>query len=114
MSAWRFPFCPQPPGWQVDWPGILSAIEALATLAGVPQDPTWHAEGDVLIHTHMVAEAMAADAQWRSLDEADRSVLFVSALLHDLAKAPTPRLEDGRYRSPRHSVVGQRLTRRLL
>jgi putative nucleotidyltransferase with HDIG domain len=114
MSAWKFPFCPQPPDWRLDWTAIRGAIEILGTLDGVPQDPTWHAEGDVLIHTGMVAEALAADQEWRALDELDRNIVFAAALLHDIGKAPTTRLEEGRIRSPRHSVVGQRLTRQLL
>jgi putative nucleotidyltransferase with HDIG domain len=114
MSTWTFPFCPRPPAWKLDWAGIEAALEVLRALAGVPQDPVWHAEGDVLIHTRMVAEAMTADAQWRGLSELDRNILFVSALLHDIGKAVTTRMEEGRIRSPRHSIVGQRMARKLL
>lgn len=113
MSAWRFPFCPQPPDWKLDWAAVEAAL-GLSTLGGVPQDRTWHAEGDVLIHTRMVAQTMAADGQWRALPERERHVLFVAALLHDIGKGPTTRTEDGRITSPRHTSVGQRMARKLL
>src|SRR6202012_496421 len=61
----------------------------------------------------MVIEALADDAEWRALGELDRNIVFAAALLHDIGKAPTTRIEDGRIRSPRHSVVGQRLARQL-
>ncbi|HEY8747261.1 MAG TPA: AAA family ATPase [Tepidisphaeraceae bacterium] len=114
MSDWTVPFCPRPPDWKLDWPAIESALDEVRALSGVPQDPLWHAEGDVLIRTRMVAEAMIAEAQWRSRGEQDRNVLFLSALLHDIGKTPTTRMEDGRIRSPRHSITGQRMARKLL
>src|SRR5450755_1660816 len=112
MSPWRFPFCPQPPEWRLDWSAIESAIAGLPALANVPQDPVWHAEGDVLTHTRMVAEAMIADIEWRRLDELDRHILFISGILHDIGKGATTRIEEGRISSPRHSVVGQKIARR--
>jgi putative nucleotidyltransferase with HDIG domain len=62
----------------------------------------------------MVAEVMAADPQWRALTQQDRTILFVAALLHDIGKGVTTRIEEGHVRSPRHTVVGQRMARRLL
>ena len=66
MSDWTVPFCPRPPDWKLDWPAIESALDEVRALSGVPQDPLWHAEGDVLIRTRMVAEAMIPEAQGRS------------------------------------------------
>jgi len=114
MSTWQFPSCPQPPDWTMDWPAIESAFTMLPALSNTPQDPVWHAEGDVLTHTRMVADAMIADANWRALNAQDRSTLFVAGVLHDIGKGITTRLEEGRISSPRHSLVGQRLTRRYL
>src|SRR5579862_2201756 len=39
-------------GWEVHFPEI-------ARLAGVPQDPHWHPEGDVSVHTMLVLDAAA-------------------------------------------------------
>lgn len=115
MSTWTFPFCPSPPDWRLDWPGLELAFPWLAPLRATPQDPLWHAEGDVLTHTRMVLEALVVDPQWRALDEPARHVLFAAALLHDIGKGPTTRTnEHGRVVSPRHTSVGQRMARNLL
>ena len=114
MSNWTFPFCPRPPDWALDWPAMESAFPWLALLRHTPQDPTWHGEGDVLTHTRMVLEALVADADWRTLSEHDRDVLFVASLLHDIGKSPTTRQQDGRIVSPHHTSTGQRMARRLL
>ncbi|MGC4114560.1 MAG: HD domain-containing protein [Myxococcales bacterium] len=103
---------PTPPLWSVDWKGIEVACPWLADLAGCPQDPAYHAEGDVLVHTRMVVEAMAALPAWRALPEEEREVLFLAAVTHDLGKPKTTVIEtDGRIRSPGHSLKGALLAR---
>lgn len=82
---------------------------------GVPQEPKFHAEGDVLTHTRMVAEALAGLDEWRALAEPDRMTLFAGALLHDVAKPVCTRIAaDGRVTSPRHAQVGGTMARALL
>ena len=84
-------------------------------MAGVPQEPGYHAEGDVLTHTSMVAQALAALDEWRALAEPERTALFAAALLHDVAKPACTRVEaDGRITSPRHAQVGGTMARALL
>jgi len=99
----------------VDWPAVLAACPWLLPLAGTPQDPLHHAEGDVLIHTRMVAEALAELETWRSLPPAERGALFLAALLHDIGKPATTEVApDGRISSPNHARVGASITRSLL
>ena len=112
--SWRFPFCPQPPHWELDWDGIVGHFPWVQAMRGCPQDPTWHAEGDVLIHTRMVCEALVEADHWRSLAEMDRSVVFGATLMHDIAKPIVTREQDGRVRAPRHARIGAQLTRKLL
>ena len=81
-----FPFCPQPPDWRVDWQAIQSQFSWIRAMEGVQQNPIYHAEGDVLTHTRMVAEALTALEEWRSLPAEERTLLFASALLHDSGK----------------------------
>lgn len=53
------------------------------------QDPIWHSEGNVLIHTDMVlneARKIIGDA---NLSESDSMVLYMAALLHDYGKPLT-------------------------
>lgn len=79
-----------------------------------PQEPVYHAEGDVWIHTRMVCEAMAALPAWRELSAQDRETVFAAALLHDVAKPRCTRRENGRITSRGHSGAGAILARRIL
>lgn len=110
-----FPPCPGPPGWQVDWPALDKRYAWVRDLAGCPQDPVHHAEGDVWIHTRLVCEALAALPAWRALPDAERPIVFTAALLHDVAKPECTRIEpDGRVTSRGHSRHGSIRARRLL
>ncbi|HEX4797133.1 MAG TPA: AAA family ATPase [Humisphaera sp.] len=111
---WSFPFTPSAPSYTIEWTALRAAFDWIADMAGVRQEPQWHAEGDVEIHTRMVAEAMAADARWRDADEQARHVLFCAALMHDVAKPACTRFEEGRWTSPHHARVGEMMSRRLL
>jgi predicted kinase len=81
-------------------------------MAGVQQEAAFHAEGDVEVHTRMVAEAITRDADWRRR-EGDHAE-FVAALMHDVSKPETTVFDDGRWQSPRHAVKGEKLARNLL
>lgn len=110
-----FPPCPQPPDWRVDWEMYDATYPWVRNLRGCPQDPIRHAEGDVWTHVGMVCEAIAAMANWRSLPETERKILFSAALLHDVAKPACLRTEaDGRISSRGHSWRGAIMARRIL
>src|SRR5690349_4051335 len=83
---WSLPGCPQPPSWSLDWEALLARYTWLHDLADTPQDPYYHAEGDVLTHTRLVAEALVALPAWQALTPPARAVLLAAALLHDVAK----------------------------
>ncbi len=115
MSESTFPGCPEPPEWTLDWEALLRRFAWLRALEGTPQEPDYHAEGDVLTHTRMVAEALIADGGWRALEPARRSVLFAAALLHDVAKpACTQIAADGGISSPGHARAGSTMAREIL
>jgi len=98
-------------GWIVHFPEI-------AQLFGVPQDPEWHPEGDVGVHTMHVLNEAARIAIRDGLEGDDRAVLLFAALAHDFAKpATTERRErDGRLRwtSWGHEPAGGPLARAFL
>ena len=103
------------PGAAVDERALRAFVEDAAAMAATPQDPRWHAEGDVWTHTVMVVEALAAAPAWRALDELGRGVTFLAALLHDVGKPGTTRHEpDGTISSRGHSARGERDVRRAL
>jgi predicted kinase len=106
---------PAPPAWTVAWDELARELPFIAALRGCPQDPVFHAEGDVFIHTRMVCEAMAALPAFRLADPAGRLRLHAAALLHDVAKPRCTVVEpDGRVRSPGHSPAGAFDAREIL
>lgn len=113
-TTWSFPVCPQPPDWTLDWPALAARFAWLPPLADCPQDPRYHAEGDVLRHTAMVAAALVALPEWRALDPPARSIVFAAALLHDVAKPTCTVINGERITSRGHAVRGALLARNLL
>jgi putative nucleotidyltransferase with HDIG domain len=107
MGTFPWPI-PQPPDWRVDWDALDRICAWIPPLKDCPQDPVHHAEGNVWIHTRMVAEAMASLARWRALPEPERELVFSAAILHDLSKPATTRTEpDGRITAKGHSRKGE-------
>lgn len=90
---------------------ILPYFQELSSLLNLPQDPEWHPEGDVWIHTIRTVDAMA---DMRSGDDREDLILMLAALCHDFGKASTTSFMDGRFRSPRHEDEGVRLTESFL
>jgi predicted kinase len=107
--------CPQAPSWAVDWPELDRRFSWVRDMAGCPQDPVFHAEGDVWLHTHMVCQSLVTLPAWRSLPENERQILFAAALLHDVAKPACTRADpDGRITSRGHSRRGAIMARQIL
>lgn len=97
--------------------GILRYFPELEALIGVPQDPRWHPEGDVWVHTMMTLDAMSreiADSKEEIGDKQKLKYLF-AMLCHDLGKVTTTTIEaDGRIRSIGHEEAGTEPTRTLM
>lgn len=75
--------------WLEHYPEIRSLI-------GMPQDPRWHPEGDVFVHTCHCLDAMARLPEWQQADENSKIVLMFALLTHDFGKATTTIVaEDG-------------------
>ncbi|HEX7733765.1 MAG TPA: AAA family ATPase [Ktedonobacteraceae bacterium] len=111
---WAFVECPQPPEWEFDWQSVQELFPWIQAMAGVQQDAIFHAEGDVLTHTGMVTAALVELAAWRSLSAEERSLLFASALLHDVGKPYCTETDElGRIHSRGHARLGERLTRQM-
>ena len=99
----------------VDWPAIDELFDWFRRLKDCPQDPVFHAEGDVHLHTRLVVEALIDDRAWQVLEFEDRQSLFWAALLHDVAKPACTRIDsDGGVMAPGHSRRGQVMARSIL
>jgi tRNA nucleotidyltransferase (CCA-adding enzyme) len=84
----------------------------LDALVGCPQEPEWHPEGDVWVHTLMVI-----DEARRRIDDLDlprQATVMLGAVCHDLGKPPTTAVIDGRIRSMDHEQAGVEPARSLL
>ncbi|MFP4203309.1 MAG: CCA tRNA nucleotidyltransferase [Opitutales bacterium] len=92
--------------------GWLQHFPELEALVGCPQDPHWHPEGDVWVHT---GHCLDAFAKQRIGDPWEDLVVGLAVLCHDMGKPITTYTdEDGRIRSPRHDVEGVPVARRFL
>ena len=87
--------------------GWLDHHPDLTAIEGVPQDPRWHPEGDVEVHTAEAVDAAAAWCDIRGIDGDDRMLTVLTTMLHDLGKAThTQRQPDGRITSYGHAEAG--------
>jgi tRNA nucleotidyltransferase (CCA-adding enzyme) len=83
---------------------IEQVLPEMVPLYDCPQDPEWHPEGDVWIHTLMVIdEARQRNAD---LDRPRLAAVMLGAVCHDLGKPLTTAVIDGRWRSPGHEAAG--------
>ena len=91
--------------------GMLSYFPELLALQGVPQEPSYHPEGDVWIHTLMVVDEMS---RLHSDNMEQNLYLSLAALCHDLGKSNTTKKVDGRIRAIGHENTGVPLTEQFL
>jgi tRNA nucleotidyltransferase (CCA-adding enzyme) len=87
-------------GWERHFPG-------LAATRGVPQDPIWHPEGEVIVHLGMAGDRAAAIARRDGLDEEETATLVLAAITHDFGKAHSTKIDaHGRITSGGHHETG--------
>ncbi len=93
--------------------GVMDKLfPELKALAGCPQEPEWHAEGDVWVHTLRCVDA-AAEGNG-DLPRPQRLAVMLAVLCHDLGKPQTTKMMDGRLRSYDHENAGVEPAARLL
>ena len=93
--------------------GVIDALlPELRPLVGCPQEPEWHPEGDVWVHTLLVIDGARKDID--GLSRADQVTVMLGAMCHDLGKPPTTAVIDGRIRSLGHEEAGVPIAAALL
>lgn len=106
----------QHPSVGLEWLRKLGAIEKLfpeiQRLIGVPQDPEWHPEGDVFVHTQLVINR--ARELIDDLSYPRKVTVMLAALAHDFGKPATTEFIDGRLRSRGHEEAGVAPTENFL
>lgn len=76
----------------------------MKALIGVPQEPEWHPEGDVWIHTRLTVDR--ARELIDDLPYARQVTVMLAALAHDFGKPATTAFIEGRIRSREHEEAG--------
>ena len=97
-----------------EWGMLETIAPELVPLASTPQDPEWHPEGDVWVHTLQVVDEARALLSGLEDDRPRQLTVMLGALCHDLGKPATTRFEDARVRSRGHEEAGLPPTTALL
>ncbi|MGV3588797.1 MAG: AAA family ATPase [Adhaeribacter sp.] len=97
------------------WPALVQQFDWVAAMQEVPQDPRYHAEGDVATHTQMVLAALQSEPAYQDLPRQKQEILWAAALLHDVEKRSTTVVEeDGSITSRNHAKKGEFTARQVL
>ncbi len=83
---------------------VSKLFPELETLVGCPQEPEWHPEGDVWVHTLQVVDQ--ARVRIEDLERPQQIAVMLGALCHDFGKPATTSVIDGRIRSMDHEEQG--------
>ena len=79
-------------------------------LQHVDQNPKFHPEGNVFIHTMMVVDEGAKNREKSS----NKRAFMWALLLHDIGKKPTTKIIKGRLTSYDHDIIGADMTKEFL
>ena len=91
--------------------GWLRFYPELAALQDCPQDPTWHPEGDVWIHTLHCLDWFAGE---RTGQQEDDLIVGLGILCHDFGKPSTTRTDRWHITSRGHEQAGEAPTTQFL
>jgi len=98
-----------------EWNSLEDRFGWVKRMNDVAQDPRYHAEGNVAIHTRMVLAALQREPTFKALALQDQEILWAAALLHDVEKYSTTVFEtDGSITSNGHARKGAQFVRQLL
>lgn len=92
----------------------LNLFPELLAMIDCPQEPQWHPEGDVWVHTLMVIDEAAKLIRQSGLKEEEKLIIMAASLCHDIGKPPTTKHIDGLIRSLAHDEAGVLLTKNML
>lgn len=82
----------------------------LSNLKKVEQNKKYHPEGSVWNHTLLVVDEAAS----RREQSRDKKAFMWAALLHDIGKAPTTRIRNGKITSYNHEKLGKDMSTTFL
>jgi tRNA nucleotidyltransferase (CCA-adding enzyme) len=107
---------PERPSLGLEWADRLGVVDRLfpelAALKGCPQDPEWHPEGDVWVHTLLCLDRGREESA--DLGKERRLAVMLALVCHDFGKPSTTTRVEGRIRSMEHESAGVAPTRAFL
>ena len=86
----------------------------LEQLRHTEQNPTFHAEGNVLNHTQAVLNEFLVSESRLRLPESLQEVLYWTAVLHDLGKIKVTTWRNGKWSARGHEAAGCPMARKIL
>jgi tRNA nucleotidyltransferase (CCA-adding enzyme) len=90
----------------MEW-GIFHEMHPeIVELIKTPQDPEWHPEGDVWVHTLMVVDEAAKIVEQEQMRGNEALVVMLAAFCHDFGKAITTQEVEGKIRALGHEEAG--------
>ena len=96
------------PSVGLDWLKKLGVLPQLfpeiESLVSVPQDPVWHPEGDVFVHTQLVIDR--ARELIDDLPYPKQITVMLASLAHDFGKPATTEFIEDHWRSRGHEEAG--------
>ena len=93
--------------------GVISQLfPEIEALISVPQDPVWHPEGDVFVHTQLVTDR--ARELIDDLKYPKQVTVMLAALAHDFGKPATTEFTENHWRSRGHEEAGVEPTNSFL
>lgn len=100
----------------IDWTKLMQTglQPFFEKMSATLQNPIFHGEGDVGVHTKLVCEKLVEQTEYWQFEDEEKTILFLGALFHDVGKIPTTKLVEGEWTSRRHSIVGATMTREFL
>ena len=91
-------------GWLRELAVVAKLFPEIAKLISVPQDPVWHPEGDVFVHTQLVIDR--ARELIDDLPYPKQLTVMLAALAHDFGKPATTEFIEEHWRSRGHEEAG--------
>src|SRR5881296_966464 len=89
------------PSIGLEWASRLGVVDRLfpelKMLQGCPQEPEWHPEGDVWVHTLLAVDQAKREIDGLPIEKA--LTVMLAVICHDFGKPSTTALVDGRIRS---------------
>lgn len=103
-----------PNGGAPDWDRLATERPWGRAMAECDQDEAFHGEGSVMAHLELVHAELLAMPEFQGLPQDEKDIIELAVLFHDVGKPGTTRVENGRIRSPGHSVRGEIDARKIM